>query len=796
MIIYPETFSEDIEFDQILTLTANLVQGGRAKEHIKATQPYQNYDLWVQELNYVEEMKSIMLNGFQLNIGEYAELEDYFSRLEIENYSLSVEEVLEIRQFLMVISSLRDWGKNSTVKSTSVFKDNVAHIPPPLFPLLDQLNKIFEPDGSIHRKASPTLEKLYQQLDKMEKTIHSVFQQVLGKYKGGDLLSEPFESYKNGRRVLCVAIENKRRVRGIIQDESASGKTVYIEPEEMISLYQDSFNLRSDIRQEVNKIIRQICASIRSLLFYLKEGYNILTFVDIWCGKAELALKMQASLPQLKSSPFIQWFQAYHPLLLLKNNAVNKKTIPFELNMQPPNKMVLLSGPNAGGKSILLKAVALNQMMIQCGFLIPVDPRSTCGIFSRMFADIGDQQSLEEDLSTYSSHLKNMKNFVDLSDSKSLVFIDEMGSGTDPQYGGAISEAVLNKLNKKRVWGIVTTHYFNLKMYADQQKGIINAAMSFDKKHLEPTYRFVLGQPGSSFAFEIAKKTGLDNGIIEYAKKKSGKNKWAIEEMLVNLENEKTVLAKKEKELAEEKKKIDKLLKSNQSLANELTYQKKKWKIDRKKEVYNETELARKALKQKLKELQSKDNIEIAKAMEADIKEEQGQLKEEIKDLSASVVKHEKIPKDFFKNIKVGDFVKLKDGETSGEVMSIQKNKVVLQSGIIRLTVAKADLRPGREPLNIKRTTSVALKLNQSKESMETKIDIRGYSVAEAQKELFQFMDDALVSNAHELRILHGKGSGVLKRLVRDILQEFKAIKEISHPEPNKGGDGVTIVKF
>lgn len=796
MNIYPDSLFEDIEFNQVIAKVMGLSKGLRAKEHLNGASPYSDFDLWSESLYQVNELCESKRMGISLNISEYSDIRHYFDRLQIENYTLSVEEVLEIKGVLQILEYLENWGKQTETKELHITTLYISQIPQSLLYLLGKLNTIFEPDGSVSPKATPDLGKLYQKLNRIEKTINSVFQTVLNKYKKANVLTEPYESYKNGRRVLCVAIENKRRIGGIIQDESSSGQTVYIEPDEMIVHYRDKFNLQSEVRQEINRIIRQICEEVREVLFDLREGYLILTGVDIINSKADLGVLLNGNLPKLRKSPYIKWYQAYHPLLLEKNTRESKVTVPFELDLVPPNKMVLLSGPNAGGKSVLLKAVALNQVMVQSGFLIPVDPNSECGLFSGFFADIGDQQSLEEDLSTYSSHLRNMKTFIDLTDSHSLVFIDEMGSGTDPQYGGAISEAVLHQLNHKKVWGVITTHYFNLKMFADKQKGLQNAAMSFDKRNLEPTYRFLLGKPGSSFAFEIAKKTGLDNRIIEYAKKKSGKNKWAIEEMLVELENEKNKIEKKERDLESDKKQLEQLLKSNKALSNELTFQKKKWKVERKKEELAFAEKNRKEVRAKLKELERKENISEARKLEEEIKNDQKSIASEIEKLSENMVRHEKIPKDFFKTLKVGDFVKYKDTGSPGEILSIRKNKVEVQMGAIKMTVNRKDLRPGKEPLKIQRNKNVKFQLKKKKEEMETKIDIRGYSISEANKELEQFLDEATIANVMELRILHGKGTGVLKRLVREKLREYKHVRDIYHPEPEKGGDGITIVKF
>lgn len=352
---------------------------------------------------------------------------------------------------------------------------------------------------------------------------------------------DTLESLRNGRRVLTVAVEHKRKIPGIIHDESATGKTVYIEPEKVISINHEVYNLYAERRHEIYKILRALCAFIRPYADALLVVQHTLVKLDTIRAKAKFAYRFNAKKPYLNSKSAFGLKTAFNPVLVVKNEATSSPVIPFDLELFGNNRILVLSGPNAGGKSVALKSVGLLQLMLQSGMLVTADENSKMGIFTKIFVDIGDQQSLEDDLSTYSSHLRNMRITTEEADPHTLILIDEFGSGTDPKIGGAIAEAILNDLNHKKVFGVITTHYSNLKYFAFKAHGLVNGSMEFDKNHLIPTFRMHIGKPGSSFAFEIAEKTGLDARIVSYAQHKTGKNEKAIDEMLITLMSEKGV---------------------------------------------------------------------------------------------------------------------------------------------------------------------------------------------------------------------------------------------------------------
>ena len=477
---------------------------------------------------------------------------------------------------------------------------------------------------------------------------------------------------------------------------------------------------------------------------------------------------------------------------MLKNKSQDKKTVPFDLALKGNNRILVLSGPNAGGKSVTMKTVGLQQLMLQSGMLIPSNPESEVGVFKKIFADIGDQQSLDDDLSTYSSRLQNMKVFLDQADENTLILIDEFGSGTDPKIGGAIAEALLREFNFKKVYGLITTHYSNLKMFAFKVKGIVNGSMTFDKDTFSPTFKMKVGRPGSSYAFEIAQKSGLNKKVLNYAKHKTGKNEKAIDELLIDLQREKKELEDKLVEMSGREKKLEKLIKNYDNMSKDLEFKRKKLKLENKEKSLQQSIKENKELEKLVREIREEKNLEKAKLQAAKIKEERQSLNKDVSNLKEEIY-YKPIEAGKEKEIKVGDFVKLRTGGASGKVDSIEKGKAIVLMGLMKMTANVRDLIHANEPLDIRSNKSIATDVTKNVANFESKIDLRGLSREEALKLLENFVDKALMSNATQLNIVHGKGNGVLRKAVKQKLREYNAIHEIRHPQQSEGGDGVTI---
>ena len=522
-----------------------------------------------------------------------------------------------------------------------------------------------------------------------------------------------------------------------------------------------------------------------------------MVYFDVVQAKARLAVRMKAIAPLMLDTSSLEIYEGYHPLLLLKNSGSGKKTVPFDLRLDGGNRILVLSGPNAGGKSITMKSTGLLQLMAQSGLLIPVNKRTELGIFHNFFADIGDQQSIEDDLSTYSSRLANMRLFLEHANERTLVLIDEFGSGTDPQIGGAIAEAILWELNYRKSFGVITTHYSNLKIFAYKSKGILNGSMVFDKENLAPTYELKVGRPGSSYAFEIAEKSGLGGKVLDYAKNRVGKNEKAVDQLLIDLQREKQEVEEELKGLKDRQEKLDKLMKSYDSMQRDLDFRRKRMKLEAKEQDLQKTSQDNKDLDKLVRDLREARNLEQAMEAAAKAREEKKKLVEQVTQLREEVYHSpESRPKNE-RPITKGDFVKLVAGGATGKVESIKGDKVVVEVGLMRMTLNIRDLQLSNPTLDLRQAKSVQSDVVQRSAAFYPRIDIRGVRYEEALKMVEDFMDQALITSSNHLQIVHGKGNGTLRNAVRSKLKEYQNVEmEIRHPEQEGGGDGVTLIEF
>ncbi len=791
MLFIPSDLFEKLEFDKVLELVSKYSYGLPAKKEILEIQPISNKKRINQMLKQVAEYKLGLEESDAFPMANYSSLVEVFKNLSVIGFVLTTENLQAINSSLRIMDGIINFfttTRQETYKHLYEIIQNFEFDPT----LLKAINKIIDEEGNFKSDASPELELIRRRQQSKTREIDKLFKIVIQKYRTQGYLADTVESFRNGRRVLSVKAENKRKIRGIIHDESATGKTAFIEPEVVISVNNDIFNLEALEKREIYRILKEISDTLRPYIPNLTQIEHILIEYDIVQSKAQLAMQYDGQKPVVKESPTLGFKNAFHPLLLLKNKKEDKKTVPFDLTLHHPNRVLVLSGPNAGGKSITMKSVGLLQLMLQSGMLIPVDELSELGIFKKFFADIGDQQSLEDDLSTYSSRLKNMNLFLKDSDKESLIIIDEFGSGTDPKIGGAIAEAILRQLNYNKVYGIVTTHYSNLKLFAFKNKGILNGSMTFDKSTLSPTYELKVGRPGSSYAFEIANKSGLPKEVLDYAKHKTGKNEKAIDELLVDLQKEKAELVEKLTGLEAQNKKFDKLIKSYEYLNTDLEYKRKRLKMEQKQQNMQQIQKENKDLEKLVREIKESKNLEKAKELAAKKRKERRQLTEELTEIHQKVMQTQVVST---RPIKVGDFVKLRTGSASGKVESIKKDKVIVQMGLMKMTVDIRELHLANEPLSINSKKSINMDVKSSAK-FESKIDIRGMHLDEAIATLESFIDKALMTNVNSVNIIHGKGTGSLRRAVIQKIREYTGISNYFHPQREDGGDGVTIVEF
>ena len=491
----------------------------------------------------------------------------------------------------------------------------------------------------------------------------------------------------------------------------------------------------------------------------------------------------------------VRLYNAVHPILWLRNHATKQKTVPFTLTLQAPNRLLVLSGPNAGGKSVAMKSVGLLQLMLQAGLLVPVADGTEMGIFTQLFADIGDSQSLDDDLSTYSSRLRMTKYMLERADENTLLLIDEFGSGTDPKMGGSLAEAALREFNKKQVWGVITTHYSNLKLFAYKAKGLLNGCMLFDKDALTPTYEMRVGRPGSSFAFEMATKNGWADDWLEYARKRTGENETAVDELLVDLQREKQEISEKLTSMHEREKKLDTLIKQYENVFKDLETSRKRLKLTAKEQESQQLSQLNKDLEKAVREQQTERNLEKTKELARKVREEREKVQAETDALHQKIYEQDAHKQVRAGGLQAGDYVRMRNGGTVGTVETVQKNEAVVAMGMMRVTVKLRDLEKVDEPLR-NNGGKVSRSIIESNIKFSPQLDLRGMSREEALRDLEGFVDEALLTGNDTLRIVHGKGNGILRNAVKQKLREYRAIARIYHPEDNQGGDGVTLVEM
>ncbi len=804
--LYPNDLFQKLEFDKVLELLIENCLGELGQEAVKNQPIFTEVNTIKTALKEVNEYRISIDERHQFPLRNYEDLAEDLKMLDIPGFVLAIEGLQRINIVLLQIADIFKFFERTTYRENYPTLHEIIKGVRFDKELQQEIVRVIDEEGEIRADASPELQRIRKRMIGKRKESDKKFRTIITNYQSKGLLTDNLEAYRNGRRVLSVPAENKRKIKGIIHDESATGKTVFIEPEAIIEINNEIFNLESEENREIYRILRALSDILRPYTFVMRTYQEVLIRYDVIQSKAVLARQMKAAMPQIIDQPNINWQTAFHPLLLLKNKKVGQKTIPFTLTFHRDNRILVLSGPNAGGKSISMKSVGLLQLMVQAGMLVPAEVTSEVGIFEQFFADIGDQQSIEDDLSTYSSRLRNAKMFVENATDKTLVLIDEFGSGTDPKMGGAIAEAILQDLHKRKVFGVITTHYSNLKVFAFKTKGIINGSMRFNRETLSPTYEMKVGRPGSSYAFEIAEKSGLPNRVLKYARHKTGKNTQAVEDLLVDLQREKKEVEEELNALKTKQEQLNRLVKAYEELQRDVEFSRKRIKLEARQKALQETAQSSKDLERLVKEIREKQNLEKALAEAKELVQENREKREEIAETVTELVeeiyyKPEKPyipqPKTVKKGaIEVGDFVKLKTGGSTGRVESINRKNVIVAMGLLKVTVKLRDLQHAAEPLEIQKEKNVKTDILSTGATFNSKIDIRGMRYQEALTMVQDFVDEAIIANVNNLKIVHGKGNGTLRKAVKSKLREYKEVNSIRHERDEAGGNGVTLVEL
>ncbi|MBI3234438.1 MAG: Smr/MutS family protein, partial [Bacteroidetes bacterium] len=654
-----------------------------------------------------------------------------------------------------------------------------------------EIDRCIDDKGLIKSNASKDLFEIIQHIQSEEQGVRKKIQSIAKKIIENGWGPENSVTIRNDRLVLSVFAEHKRKVAGLVHDESATGQTFYIEPTEIFELNNYIRELHIEKQREIRKILIELTNKLRPVFPVFDLISQKMGIIDFIKAKALVSGKMNASVPQIDDKVAINWMQARHPLLYLNHKKSNRKVIPFDIQLTRDKRIIVVSGPNAGGKSVLLKAVGLLQMMVQHGIPVPASPDSKVGLYKQIFVDIGDQQSIDNDLSTYSSHLANMKHFIQFSTSKTLFLIDEMGTGTDPLFGGPMAEAILEQMNKKFSYGVVTTHYSNLKMFANHTNGLGNGSMVFDNDALQPLYMFDDGKPGSSYTFEIAAKTGLDKEIIAQAKKKAGNKLNQTDSLLIELEREKTYIKNLKEDLEKTKAKADQLKLEYETIKNEIESKRNILIKESKTEALKVLTEAKKVVENTVREI--KENLASnPKKSREPLEEMLSQLESDIKKEEKPVVKKQKNV-----SIAVGEWVKVISTGREGEVLSISKDKVELSLGDIKRKVALDDVEkvPVTKQKTVKKMNS-SIDINTRMASFNAEINIIGLRGDEAIAEVLKFIDEAIMLGHDKIRIVHGRGAGILKKIVRNELKKISSVTSYTNEVEEFGGDAITVVKL
>ncbi len=839
-MVYPENFEQKIGFDKIRELLEQQCISPLGVKHVERIRFEAGHGAVQEMLNRAEEFRQILLSGKAFPNSGYFDLTNELKRIQIKGTYIELEWLFDLKTSLQTINACLkyfDDAEDGLYPQLTALTEGME----PQEGLLKEIERIMDDKGEIRDSASSALKEIRQKLHRKQLSIDGRIRKSMQEARKAGLVPDDAEvTIRSGRMVIPVIASGKRQLKGFIHDESATGQTVFIEPTEVFDLNNEIRELENAERREIINILIGFTDMLRLESDMLFQAYDFLGLIDFIRAKAKLALTINGIKPQLKPTPLFNWKNARHPLLYLSHKEQNKPVVPMDLELNKKNRILVISGPNAGGKSVCLKTAGLLQYMLQCGLLIPLEENSEAGIFTDIFLDIGDEQSLENDLSTYSSHLLNIREFLKHGNRNSLFLIDEFGTGTEPHLGGAIAEAALHSLNQKKSFGVVTTHYANIKLMADTENGILNGAMLFDTKEMRPLFMLRTGKPGSSFAFEIARKIGFQEEVLEHAASITGYSQIDFEKQLQELETEKMHLEKEREKYGVADDFLSETIDKYEKLISDLTSSKSDIIEDARREAAEILSGANRMIehtikgireaeaeKEKTKTLRNKLKTDAEEIINKPVRgtrdpsTSSGQapgrgrnLKSEKRNLKSGINKKPETrsqepeapsPKpEYLPGVpEVGDAVEIITYGTKGEVVEIKGKKAKVSTGTIIIEVLISDLKKisgYRLPATGHRKnvtySNISNEINQKAANFNARIDLRGKRAVEALDELKTYIDDAILLSAKEVSILHGKGDGILRNVLREYLQTIDEVEQISDAHVERGGQGITIVNL
>ncbi len=834
-MIYPQNFEQKIGFDQIRQLLKIKCLSTLGEERVDQMDFSDDYNEINRRLEQVTEFVRITQEEDDFPNQYFFDVRPSLKRIRVEGMYMDEQELFDLRRSLETIRDIVRFLQQTDDEEDT--DNDETHSPYPalhelagdimVFPqLITRINNILDKFGKVKDNASSELLRIRRELASTTGSISRSLNNILRAAQSeGYVDKDVTPTMRDGRLVIPVAPGMKRKIRGIVHDESATGKTVFIEPAEVVEANNRIRELEGEEPREIIRILTEFSATVRPQVPAILQSYEFLAEIDFIRAKALLGIDFKAIKPSFENRQVIDWFEAVHPLLQMSLAKHNKKVVPLDIELNTGQRILLISGPNAGGKSVCLKTVGLLQYMLQCGMLVSMHERSHAGIFSSIFIDIGDEQSIEDDLSTYSSHLTNMKNMMKYCNEKSLILIDEFGGGTEPQIGGAIAEAVLKRFNAKKTFGVITTHYQNLKHFAEDHEGVVNGAMLYDRHEMRALFQLQIGNPGSSFAVEIARKIGLPEEVIADASEIVGSEYIQSDKYLQDIVRDKRywetkrqnirkrekimeeTIARYEKELEELDKSRKEILKKAREDAEQLL-QESNAKIENTirtiKEAQAEKERTRTA-RQELTDFRQQIEDENKAAMEEKIARKMEKLREkqerkkDKKSKQASQPAVQPVPKVI--PLQAGDYVRIKGQTSVGQIIEINGKNAVVMFGLMKTNV-KADrlerTDAPKQTLNTAKATFVSSetqdRMYEKKLNFKQDIDVRGMRGDEAIQAVTYFIDDAILVGVSRVRILHGTGTGILRTLIRQYLATVPGVAHFQDEHVQFGGAGITVV--
>lgn len=831
-MIYPQNFEQKIGFDQIRQLVKGKCLSTLGMERVDEMAFSDDYREIDRRLEQVMEFISILQGEDDFPSQYFFDVRSSLKRIRVEGLYMDESELFDLRRSLETIRDVVRF-----LRQTDDEEDEEAHSPYPalyelagevmVFPMLiARINDILDKFGKVKDNASPELLRIRRELAATTGSISRSLNSILRTAQAeGYVEKDVTPTMRDGRLVIPVAPGMKRKIRGIVHDESATGKTVFIEPAEVVEANNRIRELEGEERREIIRILTDFSSVVRPHVPALLQSYEFLAEVDFIRAKALWGMETGSGKPSLEERQVVDWFDAVHPLLQISLAKHGKKVVPLDIELTREQRILLISGPNAGGKSVCLKTVGLLQYMLQCGMPVSMNERSHAGVFRHIFIDIGDEQSIEDDLSTYSSHLTNMKNMMKYCDGQSLILIDEFGGGTEPQIGGAIAEAVLKRFNQKGTFGVITTHYQNLKHFAEDHEGVVNGAMLYDRHEMRALFQLQIGNPGSSFAVEIARKIGLPEDVIADASEIVGSEYIQSDKYLQDIVRDKRywetkrqnirrrekqmeeTIARYERELEELDRSRKEILKKAKEDAGRLL-EESNARIENTirtiKEAQAEKERTRE-VRQNLADFRRQVEEADKAAMEEKIARKMDRLREkqerrkERKERQGNEPSVQPVVK--VKPIGAGDYVRIKGQTSVGQVMELNGKNAVVMFGLMKTNVKADRLERADAPKQTNTMAKATFVSSETQDRMYEKklnfkqdIDVRGMRGDEAVQTVTYFIDDAILVGVSRVRILHGTGSGILRTLIRQYLATVPGIADFKDEHVQFGGAGITVV--